>query len=184
MPYAAARYFAPRYWPARYFAGSAPYPDLLSALIALLRSAPSLAAPFGRGFGAGGFGQLGFGGGVQVYDAEADAGAYPPFLIVDGYREVLPGETADDGTVEATVVVVTNGLDEARAAGAAVKALIDPPNVNPASLGRDPFAWQAGTETVALRDASTPYRLPGLGKGGRYVWAEEVVYTFWVSPSV
>lgn len=158
-------------------------PDLLSALIAYLRSEPTVAAVLSAGFGQGGYGAGGFGGRVQVYDETAPADAWPPFLEVHGYAETEEGESLEDEHVTADLLVVTASLDQARDVGTIIKAAVDTPNESPDSLGRPPFVFEGGAETWLKRTASRPQRLPGIGKGGTYVYAEQVSYEFWVSPA-
>ena len=140
-------------------------PDLLAALVTYLKAAPTVTAL------------------ATVYSAEAPAGGSPPYVIVDGYTEHLPGESLDDSTADGLIVLVSNnGLDTAMALGVAVKTALDSPNINPASLGRDAFIWTGGTESAVLRNDSRPRRLPGIGRGGKYVYVEEINYVFWVTP--
>lgn len=157
-------------------------PDLLSALVAYLRSAPTLAAALTPGFGQGGFGALGFGGTAQVYDEMALADAFPPFVLVFGYSETLPGETSEEQPVEVDLIIRSDGLDQARTVGQLVKNAIDSVNFNPNSVLRDLFAFAGGTEVYQMRQSSKPERLPGVAKGGVYAYREDIAYTFYISP--
>jgi hypothetical protein len=155
---------------ATFSAALIPPADLLAALVAYLRHHPGVLAAFG-------------GGPVPVFDNMAAAGTDPPFLVVDAYTEVLPGESAEDQMVTASVLVRAAGLDQCRAIAAAVKAALDTPACNPAAPPREPLAWQGGEERTALRDHSRPQRLPGIARGGPYGYREQVDYEFWVTPS-
>ncbi len=171
-------YFAPTYWPGT---GST-YPDLLTALVAYLLSESTVADLFTPGYGDGGYGRGPYGGQVAIHADEAPATATPPYLVVGNYAEPLPGRAVDDASVTLTVVVVTNSLDDARTFGTAVKAAIDSPNDNPRALERQPLRWQTGHEITALREGTRPYKLAGIGRGGRAAFVEEIEYTFLIDP--
>ena len=140
-------------------------PDLLAAIVAYLKTTPSVTAL------------------AAVCGLEAPPGSSPPYVIVDGYTEHLPGESEEDATSSGQVVLVANTMDAALTLGVAVKAALDSPNINPASLNRDAFVFSTGTESAVLRNDSRPRRLPGLGRGGKYVYVEEIDYVFWVTPT-
>lgn len=179
-------YFPAPYFPGGYFppagASGSAYPDLLAAVVAYLRSEPTVVAVLGVGYGDGGYG-AGVLGQVNVFAGEAPADCVPPYLVIDGYAEALPGESAEDSQVTGQFYVVTNDLSAARAVGRAVKNAMDAPNINPRAVGRKPFVWATGRETTCLRDDSRPERQRNWGRGGRYVWVEEIDYEFWVTPS-
>ncbi len=157
-------------------------PDLLTAIVAFLAAEPTVQAVLGVGYGQGGYGAGSYRQ-INVYCEEASADCYPPFLVAHSYHEVLPGETYEDQPVEVQIEIVTNGLDQARAIGKAVRNAIDNPNVNVNSIGRNPFEWIGGTETTCLRNNTRLERMRGIGRGGRYVYVEEIDYEFWVTPS-
>lgn len=160
-----------------------PFADLESALVAYLRATPTVAGPLTLGFGGGGFGVAPFGSAqVKVYSESADPEAQAPYLVLSGYTEASPGVTPDDAPVVVAVVVHAATLDGAVALAGAVKAAVDVPAYNPASLGRPPLAWQGGVETTAWRNASTPKKKPGAARGGVYPYCETIQYQFWVEP--
>jgi hypothetical protein len=143
--------------------------DLLAALLTYLKAAPSISSLIPA---------------ARIYDEVAPAGVAPPYLLALAYTEPKPGRTADDQTVTVRLGVITStGLDAARAAGIAVKNAVDTRAVNPTALGRARFSWTGGRERACLRGNSAPRKMPGLGKGGTYVYAETIEYTFHVTPS-
>jgi hypothetical protein len=146
-----------------------PPPDLLAAVVAYLKATPSVTALIPA---------------AAITDEQAAAESNPPFLVATGYAEQRPGRTAEDLPVKITIGILTaSGLDAARAAGAAVKAALDPPGQNPASLYRGRFTWPTGRERACLRGPSAPRRLPGIAKSGVYRYLETIEYTFMVTPS-
>jgi hypothetical protein len=160
-----------------------PFADLESALVAYLRSAPSVAGPLTLGFGSGGFGVAPFGASqVKVYSASADPEAQAPYLVLSGYTETSPGVTPDDAPIEVVIVVHAATLDGVVTLATAVKAAVDVPASNPNSLGRPPLVWQGGVETTVWRNASTPRKNPGATRGGVYAYCETIAYQFWVGP--
>ena len=110
--------------------------DLLATVVAYLRSTPSVTAVVPP---------------AAVYDELAPAGATAPYLVVTRYREPKPGRTGDDQAVPLCLVIRTNGLDAARAAGLAVKNAVDTGAVNPNAIGRSRFTWSGGRERACLR---------------------------------
>ena len=180
--YFAGTYFAPSYFPGIPTGTPSSHPDLLSALYSYLVTAPTIIPLFSVGFGVGGFGTTGYGGSVKVWYEVADASAYPPFLTIHGYTEPLPGESLEDQEILVSLLITTNSIDEARTVGRAVRDAIDTPNQSPTSLGRPPFTFVGGTETGLMRDASNPERRSGYGKGGTFVYVEQIDYRIWVSP--
>lgn len=150
--------------------GAALPPDLLSAAVAYLRATPSVATP------------LTVAGVVQVFDEKAQTGSTRPFLVIRGYTEELPGETAQDELVRVEFTLQANGLDSAVTIGDAVRAALDLPNFNPNSLGRALFAWQGGSENYMVRDATMPRRLPGIGGKSLYVYEDRFRCEFCVNP--
>lgn len=155
-------------------------PDLLSALIAFLRSSVELRQWLGTPFGAGPFGRLGFDE-MRVYDERAPQGADYPMLVLSDYDEAGPGLTYEDYPIRVTVNVCSHSLDEARRFGAAVKRLLDPPNLNPQAIPRPRLAWARGIESYNTRNDSRP-QFAGIGRGGEYVYIEEIDYTFIAGP--
>lgn len=147
--------------------------DLLEALVTYLRASPAIAAVFPGDTEDP----------VSVFTGMAKAAATPPFLIVDLYSENDHGETLQDQRATVSIVVVTsNGLDTARSHGKTVKAAIDTPNIDPSLPPRSPLIWTGGRETFVLRNQSTPRKQNGIGKGGKYIYAEQIDYEFWTEP--
>lgn len=179
-PYLGGPYFGGGYFGTASGPAGSAYPDLLAALMAYLKGESTVTDLVTVGYGEGGYGQLGYGGTVRIYDEDGPADAAYPFVVVTGYTEVLPGESSDLESCEGTVWVMTTNIDDSRSIGKAVKAAIDPPSVNPDSLARDPLRWDGGHEVTTLRNNSRPQRMPGIGRGGVYVYAEEINYVFWV----
>jgi hypothetical protein len=162
-----------------------PFADLETALVAYLRSTPTVAGPLTLGFGGGGFGVAPFGSSqVKVYSESADPEAQVPYLVLSGYTETSPGVTLDDATIEVVVVVHAATLDQVVALATAVKAAIDVPASNPQSLGRPPLVWRGGVETTVWRNTSTPRKTPGTARGGVYPYCETIPYQFWVGPEL
>ena len=147
--------------------GSAIAHDLLESVVQYLRAAPTVTAVV-----------------PAIYEEVAPAGVNPPWVVVRGYEEQKPGQTADDSPIPLTIVIRTaDGLDTARSFGAIVKAAIDSPAINTASLARSPFVWTTGTERACLRKNSRPHRMPGIARGGTYAYEEVIAYTFHANPS-
>lgn len=155
-------------------------PDLLSALVAFLRSSLELRQWLGTPFGAGGFGRLGYDE-ARVYDERAPQEADYPLLVLSDYDESGPGLTYEDFPIRVTLNVCSQSLDQARAFGAAVKRLLDPPNLNPQAIARPPLAWARGVESYSTRGDSRP-SFAGIGRGGNYVYIEAIDYTFIANP--
>jgi hypothetical protein len=157
--------------------------DLLGAIVSYLTGDSAITAGFGIGFGSQGFGEGGFAS-VQVFTDQAPKSALYPFLLIEEYTEVLPGETLNDLPVHLQVSVYTSDLDDARRLGALVKSALDSPAINPASTRTTSFTWLGGSELGVMRNPSKPYRMPGIAKRGQgYAWCETIEYEFWVSPT-
>jgi hypothetical protein len=133
--------------------------DLLSAIEALWLSTPSLTALVP--------------GGLRL-DGQAP-GALPPYVLLSGVDEQLPGLSIEDEPEDATFAVVAASIEQAKAIGAAIRAVFDP---NPA---RPQLAWTGGRETFNWRNDSTPRRLRTLGPGGLMLWRYDLQYRFWVN---
>ena len=103
--------------------------------------------------------------------------------MVDNYLDAAPGDTLEDNNITLSINCVTSDLDSARTLGQAVKNAVDSISINDHSLLRAPFAWIKGSELGVLRNKSQPRRVPGIGKGGGYVYLEEIDYEFLVTPN-
>ena len=143
-------------------------PDLLTCLIAFLKTNASVSAALADG---------------QIYSMAAPANTDPPFIVVDGYMEEQPGEDLEDMKIELSILVRAASLDQCRSIATAIKTAVDTPTINPRASGRDPFAWTTGSEHTVFRDTSKPERLKGLNRGNSpYGYREQIEYEFWVSP--
>lgn len=168
-----------------YFSLPAPAPpavggDLLGALYAYLLATPSVASAFTPGFGEGYFGRIAPGT-TKIYETEADPNVLPPYLLIESYEEVQPGETLEDMPVNLTLSIVSLDLDQARTLSQAVRNAVDSPNINAASIRTQPFVWTGGSEQGVMRNPSKPYRVKGASKLTQgYVYREDIDYEFWV----
>lgn len=157
--------------------------DLLGALVAYLRDDAAITGAFGWGFGEGGFGQAGFAE-LKLFEGQADADARLPYLLIEDYDEVLPGETLEDSTVTLTLSILSASLDQARDFGALLKAAVDSVAINPASTRTERLTWVGGQESGVMRNPSRPYRVKGVAKAAQgYLYREDVEYEFWIQPT-
>jgi len=159
-------------------------PDLLAAIVAYLRGNGPITALLTTGWGQGGYGAGVYGGSgsYQIYTDTADANTIPPYIIIFGYREHLPGETLDDETVPGSILCITSDLDSAMTLGSTFKTNFDTPAINPLATRTAPLTFIGGQEIGLMRNDSYPRRMTGFSKGGQYAWVEEIEYVVWVTP--
>ena len=142
--------------------------DFLAALVAFLAAESHVVATFG----------------AKVYLRRAGADVDPPYLILWDYRE-HPTTSVEDQPISLSVRVVTNDSeDAARAAGVVVKNVLDTQLYNPNAYTRDPLTWSTGKEVWVRRNDTGTGPVPGIGKGGRYVFVEDIDYEFMCEPIV
>lgn len=103
-----------------------------------------------------------------------------PFVVVDGLREVLPGETPDDRPVEVYMTVYAKTAAAANAGGKLIEDHLGDPAVVPAVIEREQLAWAAGYEKFAERQESRAELLPSLYMASR-PFRYYIHYRFWIS---
>lgn len=113
----------------------------------------------------------------------ANWGARLPYLLVEGYTEVLPGESTEDEPVDLKVCVYAGTIDSAKAIGVLVAQALDSPNINPNSIRTQKFAWTGGTEQGVMRDNLRVSREPLLVKNGVIAYEASLDYQFWITPN-
>lgn len=120
---------------------------------------------------------------TNVFHEQGAHADIQPFIVIEGYTELLPGETTEDQPVPMRICCI--GGDEAvvRQLGVAVKNAVDSLAINPNSIRTGQFVFDGGQTTGLMRNASRPHKMRGVGKGSQYVWAEEIDYEFWVTPN-
>lgn len=151
--------------------GEGTAPDLLTAVVERLLATPAVTGLLGDT--------------ANVFYELADTDTPPPFILVEGYTEVVPGESLDDSTIPLNIWIYSNSdLDTARTIGSVVKNTLDTPTINPNATMTTPLSFTAGTVIGVMRGNSAPLRKPGLGIGGKIVWCEQIQYDFWVSPTL
>lgn len=154
-------------------------PDFLAALVAFLRGCFPITQALTPALGKPGYGALGT---SQIFTEMADPVAFPPFLIIQGFAEMLPGESLDDHQIKGRLTVFANDLDQCAAIAETVRNNIDSPNISPEAAGRDPLAYVDGNEVFVMRDNTSTTKNIGIGKGGLYVWTNAIDYVFVVEP--
>jgi len=146
--------------------------DLLSALVQYLRSEPTVSAAL----------PLDARGRVPVYHEQAPSGADRPFVVVSDYGELHDTDTLQDQKFTLFIHILCDGEDAAELIGGAVRNAIDSPNFNVNSIGRNPLAWSGATEVFNMRHDTRLERLGQFGRGGKYVYQDQMEYEFWATP--
>ena len=142
--------------------------DLLSAVVTYLKATSSvtslLSAP------------------DAIFTDNSNFGTNTSYLLVEGYNEILPGETTEDEPVDLRVCVYAQTLDAVTVLLGAVKVALDSPNLNSAST-RAPFAWTGGSETGCMRNHTHKSRQPMMNRAGVLLYDGRIDYQFWVTPN-
>jgi len=142
-----------------------PATDFLGALTTYLEGNSALAAEFGS----------------EIYTGDVPPDPTYPYLSLEDYREMLPGETLEDEPVTFCLCVFAATLDGARAAAAVVKTQVDSPAINSSST-RSALAWTGGNEVMVWRNPSSPRRTRK-PRGDGPVYCEKIEYEIWITPN-
>lgn len=124
---------------------------------------------------------------ASIYLDLSNWGDEVPFLLLEGYDEVLPGETTEDEPVEVSVCLYGRDLDEVRSLVTATKNALDSPAINQDSTRTVQFTWAVGSlacsTTGVMRDRARFNRVPSLGRNGELIYDARIDYQFWTTPN-
>lgn len=110
-------------------------------------------------------------------------GADIPYLLIEGYTEILPGESTEDEPVDLSIFIYAGTIDAVRLIATAVTVYVDSPNINPNSMRPTPFTWTGGSEEGVMRDKLKISREPLQMRKGILAYEGRIDYEIYVTPN-